>query len=46
MRHPPVPVDPDVEARRKRARRTAWLFAGIALAVYVGFILSGALGRH
>jgi hypothetical protein len=40
-----APVDPAVEARRKRARRTAWLFAGIAAVVYVGFLLSGVLGR-
>ena len=40
-----APADPAVEARRKRARRTAWLFAGIAVAVYAGFLLSGVLGR-
>ncbi|QNN45734.1 hypothetical protein H9L17_11065 [Thermomonas brevis] len=40
-----APVDPAVEARRKRARRTAWLFAAIAVAVYAGFLLTGVLGR-
>lgn len=42
----PPSSNPDaVDARRKRARRTAWIFAGIALAVYAGFILSSALGH-
>lgn len=45
MPRDPVASDPAVEARRKRARRTALLFGGIALAVYLGFILSGVLGR-
>lgn len=40
-----APVDPAIEARRKRARRTAWLFGAIALAVYAGFLLTGVLGR-
>ena len=40
-----APVDSAVEARRKRARRTAWLFAAIAGAVYAGFLLTGVLGR-
>lgn len=34
-----------VAARRRRARRTAWIIAGIALTIYVGFILSGVLGK-
>ncbi len=41
----PAGNDPTVEVRRKRARRTALLFAGIALLVYVGFILSEVVGR-
>ena len=42
----PSPVlPPDMEVNRKRAKRTALLFAGIALAIYVAFILSGVLGR-
>ena len=32
-------------ARRTRARRTGWLFGGIAVAIYVAFILSGVIGR-
>ena len=31
--------------RRTRARRTAWLVGGIAVAIYVAFILSGVIGR-
>jgi hypothetical protein len=27
--------------QRRAARRTAWLFAAIALAIYAGFMLSG-----
>ena len=40
-----APADPVIEARRARARRTAWVFGGIALAVYVGFLMLGVLGR-
>jgi hypothetical protein len=36
-------MDPD--ARRKAARRTALWVAGVAIAVYVTFILSGVLGQ-
>lgn len=35
--------DPVVAASRRRARRTALLFGGLALALYLGFILLGAL---
>ena len=35
----------DTDARRRRARRTALLFGGIAVAVYLGFLLSGVVGR-
>lgn len=38
-----TPPNSEVEARRKRAKRTAWLFGGIAVALYLGFILLGAL---
>jgi len=31
--------------RRRRARRTAWVIASIAVLVYAGFILTGVLGR-
>jgi hypothetical protein len=30
-------------ARRAGARRTAWIVGGIALAVFVGFVLRGVL---
>ncbi|MBV2209858.1 MAG: hypothetical protein KUL77_09875 [Thermomonas sp.] len=33
----------EVEARRKRAKRTAWLFAGVVIALYAGFITMMAL---
>lgn len=36
---------PGVDARRRGAVRTAWVFAAIAAAIYVAFILSGVLGR-
>ncbi|HPW13629.1 hypothetical protein [Thermomonas sp.] len=35
----------NLDLRRRRARRTALLFGGIAVAVYVGFLLSGVVGR-
>jgi hypothetical protein len=35
----------DVAQRRRRAHRTAWMVGGVALLVYVGFILSGVIGR-
>ena len=41
--HDPRLEDPD--ARRKAARRTALWVGGIAVAVYVAFILSGVLGQ-
>jgi uncharacterized membrane protein (DUF485 family) len=31
------------DARRRRTRRNAWLLALVALAIYVGFILSGVM---
>ena len=46
MRKNPATMD-DSQAAPKRAaaRHTALLLAGIAVAVYVGFILMGVLGR-
>jgi hypothetical protein len=41
----PPPESPDTAARRARARRTALLFAGIAVAIYALFILSGVVGK-
>jgi len=35
----------DLALRRQRARRTALWVGALAIAVYVGFILSGVLGR-
>ena len=40
----PAPRVTDVAARRRAAARTAWVIAGIAVAVYAAFILSGVLG--
>lgn len=40
--HTPAPVM-DAEARRRAVRRTAWIVVGIAVGVYVVFILSGVL---
>ena len=34
-----------LERGRRGAKRTAWLFAGIAVAVYVGFMLLGVFGK-
>lgn len=34
-----------LDLRRRRARRTALLFGGIAVAVYLGFLLTGVVGR-
>ncbi|CBA14937.1 hypothetical protein [Xanthomonas albilineans] len=38
------PLD-ELVLRRKRAARTALVVGVVALAIYVGFILSGVLGR-
>ena len=46
MREHPTPLSAEqAAARRKGAVRTAWIVAGIAIAVYVVFLLSGVLGR-
>jgi hypothetical protein len=46
MREPVTPLtEEQASARRVRARRMAWAIAGVALLVYVGFILSGVLAR-
>ncbi len=37
--------DSDALRRRRAGRRTALLFGGIALAVYLGFLLTGVVGR-
>ncbi|HLM53375.1 MAG TPA: hypothetical protein VK325_07280 [Pseudoxanthomonas sp.] len=41
----PLPPVNDVPQRRKRAARTAWVIAALAVAIYAGFILSGVLGQ-
>ncbi|GEM_PF-1317123 len=44
----PVPTadhDAVIAARRASARRTAWVIAGIAISVYVGFILLNVFSR-
>ena len=40
MRDPIRPVD-DTAVRRKRAVRTALVVGGVALLIYIGFIVSG-----
>ncbi len=46
MRDPVTPLtEEQASERRVRARRMAWAIAGVALLVYVGFILSGVLAR-
>ena len=44
MSGPERPTD-DAAQRRRRAVRTALLFGGIAVAVYLGFLLTGVVGR-
>jgi hypothetical protein len=34
----------EIQQRRKRAVRTAWLLALVAAVIFVAFILSGVLG--
>lgn len=41
----PTRPDDDSALRRRRAVRTAMVAGGIALAIYLAFILSGVLGR-
>ena len=43
--HPASMNETQAASRRAAVRRTALLFAGIAVAIYVGFILTGVLGR-
>jgi hypothetical protein len=44
MNEPVRPTD-DLAVRRKRALRTALVMGGLALLVYVAFILSGVLAQ-
>ncbi|WP_312684402.1 hypothetical protein [Stenotrophomonas chelatiphaga] len=43
--HDANPVRDDMALRRQRARRTAQCVGAVAVLVYVGFILSGVIGR-
>lgn len=43
--HDANPSPDDIALRRQRARRTALWVGGVAVLVYVGFILSGVIGR-
>lgn len=43
--HPPRMSEADAAVRRRAAVRTALLVGAIALAIYVGFILSGVVGQ-
>lgn len=40
-----TPDNSDIDARRKRARRTALWAAAIAVAIYAVFILSGVMSK-
>lgn len=42
----PVPQNDDTAARRAAARRTGWVVAGVALAVYAGFIALNFFARQ
>lgn len=43
--HTPTGSDEQIDARRAAARRTALIVAGIALAVYIGFIVLNVVGQ-
>ena len=43
--NPPTMDKPQADARRPAIVRTAVLVGAVALAIYIGFILSGVLGR-
>lgn len=45
MRASAANAKPTDAARRRAAVRTAWIVGGIAIAVYAGFIVMGALGQ-
>lgn len=45
MTEPRASADPQVAEARRRARRTAWLVAGIALAIYLAFLALGMTGH-
>lgn len=35
----------DLQERRSRAVKTAWLLAAVAVAVFTAFVLAGVLGK-
>jgi hypothetical protein len=43
--HQSSPTAAHIERGKRGARRTAWMFAWIAVAVYAGFMLIVALGK-
>lgn len=45
MSEPHASTDPQVVEARRRARRTAWTVAGIALAIYLAFLVLGMTGH-
>ena len=46
MHEQDTPMTADhLAARRKGVRRTAWVIGGIALAIYIAFLLSGVLSK-
>ncbi len=42
----PAPQNDETTARRTAARRTAWVVAGVAFVVYVGFIALNFFARQ
>ena len=45
MAEPLASTDPQVVEARRRARRTAWIVAGVASLVYLFFLVMGATGH-
>ncbi|MFZ5635082.1 MAG: hypothetical protein ACOY82_00700 [Pseudomonadota bacterium] len=41
----PMPTKDPIAERRAAARRTALIFAGVAFAVYVGFLILNAVAK-
>ena len=39
------PTNTDPKAQRAKARRTIWVLAAVALAIYAAFILHAVLGK-